>query len=100
LLGFLDIEDLLEHGSVDGIGTSGEARPGDDSAVSVFFSLVELEAEAGLDFGDDSPDFVSPKNVHFLADLGVEGATSEAVAVSISRGKDPRRFNASGALEA
>jgi hypothetical protein len=99
LLGFLDTEDLLEDGSVDGIGMSGEARPGDDAAVSVFFSFVELEADAGLDFGDDSPDFVSPKKVHFLADLGVEGASIEAAAFSISRGRDPRRFNSSGILE-
>ena len=98
LLGFLDMEDLLEDCSVDGIGMSGEARPGEDAAVSVFFSFVELEADAGLDLGEDSPDFGSPKNVHFLADLGVEGATTEAVALSISKGSDPRRFSDSGAL--
>ena len=98
LLGFLDIEDFRELGSVDGSGVLGEARPGDDAAVSVFFSFVELEADAGLDLGEDSPDFGSPKNVHFLADLGVEGATTEAVALSISKGSDPRRFSDSGAL--
>jgi hypothetical protein len=85
---------------MDGIGTSAEERPGEDAAVSVFFSFVELEAEAGLDFGDESPDFVSPKKVHFLADLGVEGVMMEAVAVSISSGKDPRRFKESGVFEA
>jgi len=99
LLGFLDIEDLLETGSVDGIGMSGETMPGDDSAVSVFFSFVELEADAGLDRGDESPDFGSPKKVHFLADLGVDGATIEAVPLSISKGRDPRRFKESGALD-
>lgn len=99
LLGFLDMEDLLEDCSVDGIGMSGEARPGEDAAVSVFFSFIELEADAGLDLGDDSPDFGSPKKVHFLADLGVDGATIEAVALSISRGRDPRRFSESGVLE-
>lgn len=100
LLGFLDIEDLLElDGSVDCIGASGETRSGDDGAVSAFFSLTELEADAGLDFGEESPDFVSPKKVHFLADLGVDGAMIEDVALSISSGKDPRRFKGSGALE-
>jgi hypothetical protein len=99
LLGFLDIEGLLEHCSVDGIGMLGEARSGEDAAVSVLFSFIELEADAGLDLGDESPDFGSPKKVHFLADLGVEGATREAAALSISRGRDPRRFNGSGVLE-
>jgi hypothetical protein len=74
-------------------------RSGDDGAVSAFFSFTELEADAGLDFGDDSPDFVSPKKVHFLADLGVDGAMIEAVALSISSGNDPRRFKESDALE-
>jgi hypothetical protein len=84
LLGFLDIEDLLElESSVDWIGVSGEISSGNE----------------GLDFGDDSPDFVSPKKVHFLADLGVDGEMREAVALSISSGNDPRRFKESGALE-
>ena len=100
LLGFRVTEGLLElHGSVDWIGTSGKTRPGDDESVSAFFSFVELEADAGLDLGEDSPDFVSPKKVHFLADRGVEGRIAEAVALSISNGNDPRRFRKSGALE-
>lgn len=100
LLDFLDIEDLRElDASVDCIGTSEERRSGDNGVVSAFLSLTELEADAGLDFGDESPDFVSPKKVHFLADLGVDGGMLEAVALSMSSGRDPRRFKASGALE-
>jgi hypothetical protein len=91
LLGFLDIEDLLEvHGSIDSISTSCATISGDDGAVSSFLDSFPEDALVGRDFGDDSPEPVGPKNDHFFADRGVDGVGLEAAATSESRGRDER----------
>jgi len=57
LLGFRDIEDLLELGSVDLTGISAATRSGEAGAVSTFLdSFADDAALVGRDFGDDSPE--------------------------------------------
>lgn len=57
LLGFLDIEDLLELGSVDRIGKSEVAIAGKYGVFSAFLtSFADDAALVGRDFGDDSPE--------------------------------------------
>jgi hypothetical protein len=91
LLGFLDIEDLLDvDASIDGMSTSCATISGDDGAVSSFLDSFPEDALVGRDFGDDSPEPVGPKNDHFFADRGVDGVGLEAAATSESRGRDER----------
>lgn len=97
LLGFLDIEERLElvrRTSIDSIGTSGEVNSGEDGAVSAFLdSFADDAALVGRDLGDDSPEALSwPKNDHFFADLGVEGADSAARSLTSER--EPRLCDA------
>lgn len=90
LLGFLDIDDRLEQGSLDGTGMSCCVSSGVGRDASGF-SFAEEAALVGRDFGDDSPEAFSwPKNDHFFADLGVDGVDS--VESLESWGSEPRRL--------
>jgi hypothetical protein len=82
------MEERLELvGSIEGNGSSARVSSDSVSDVSVdnLTSLPADPALAGGDLGEPSPEFVSlPKNVHFFADLGVDGAETEAAAASMS----------------
>lgn len=102
MLGFLEIEDLLEAvRSRDGSITSAVAVSTGWGGLTTFWtSFIDDDALAGRDFGDDSPETVScPKNDHFFEDLGVDGPDPDAFATSDNNGREPRRLGAaSGAF--